>query len=93
MERKVKGDRGGTPLVPLSSPQRGVAGETGDWRTSRPDLNQEACTGCLTCWMYCPEGAIERKEKNVEINLKYCKGCGVCAEECPVGAIKMVEER
>ena len=28
------------------------------WRNSRPDVNHEACTGCLQCYLYCPDGAV-----------------------------------
>jgi len=67
--------------------------KTGEWRVaSRPVINQEKCTGCLICWIYCPEPAILRVEKGVEIDYDYCKGCGVCASECPVKAISMEEE-
>jgi len=67
--------------------------ETGDWRAFRPVRDQEKCTNCLICWIYCPDGSIKvRDEKIAEIDLTHCKGCGICAHECPVDAIKMVEE-
>ena len=66
--------------------------KTGDWRAFRPLLDEKKCINCLTCWIFCPEPAITRKEKTVEIDYDYCKGCGICATECPVKAIKMEEE-
>lgn len=84
--------RGEKPLLPISVPSEGAAGDTGGWRTERPELDREGCTGCLICWMYCPESSIERRGEGVKIDLKYCKGCGICAEECPVDAIEMKEE-
>jgi len=66
--------------------------KTGDWRAFRPLVEEEKCVNCLLCWIYCPDSAIVRKEKWVEVNYDYCKGCGICAHECPKEAIKMVEE-
>jgi len=66
--------------------------KTGDWRAFRPLIDKEKCVNCLLCWIYCPDSAIVRKEKWVEVNYDYCKGCGICACECPKEAIKMVEE-
>ncbi len=77
-------------VYPLSRPVRGAGGETGTWRTRRPVLDAEKCTGCLLCWLYCPEGLISKADR--AIDLEYCKGCGVCARECPAQAIKMVRE-
>jgi 2-oxoacid:acceptor oxidoreductase, delta subunit, pyruvate/2-ketoisovalerate family len=80
-------------MMPLSDPRVGAAGKTGKWRTLRPELDKEKCTNCLLCWMYCPEGAIDRVEDGVCIDYEYCKGCGICAEECARKAIVMVEEK
>lgn len=81
-----------------SRPCKGEAGRTGDWRTSRPEIDLARCTpsksgrpSCFICWLYCPEATI-KKTIPVEIDLEYCKGCGICAEECPMGAISMVDE-
>ncbi|MCZ2855719.1 MAG: 4Fe-4S binding protein [Candidatus Bathyarchaeota archaeon] len=81
------------PPTPLSRPKTGSAGETGFWRTFRPVFDMPRCTGCLLCWIYCPEGCIERDEEDMpKVDFKYCKGCGVCVNECPVDAIKMERE-
>jgi len=66
--------------------------KTGDWRASRPVVDPNKCTNCLICWIYCPDTAINRGEKVVEINYDFCKGCGICAAECPVKAITMEAE-
>jgi len=79
---------GGLLLEPGSS----VKYKTGDWRASRPVVDPNKCTNCLLCWIYCPDMAIMRGEKVVEINYDFCKGCGICAAECPVKAITMEEE-
>jgi 2-oxoacid:acceptor oxidoreductase delta subunit (pyruvate/2-ketoisovalerate family) len=69
--------------------------ETGSWRTFRPVRDEEKCTNCLRCWIYCPDSAIQVEDGKVTgIDLEHCKGCGICAEVCPpkINAIKMVQE-
>ena len=66
---------------------------TGDWRSRRPILDKDKCNKCTLCYIYCPDGCIERNaEGYFEANLYYCKGCGICATECPRKAITMAEE-
>jgi pyruvate ferredoxin oxidoreductase delta subunit len=65
--------------------------KTGDWRTFKPIRDDEKCTNCLFCWIFCPDAAINTKDGKIgKIDYNYCKGCGICAEECPVDAIEMV---
>lgn len=78
--------------------------KTGLWRTFKPIVDQEKCTRCRICWVYCPDNAVLEVEKTYitgkgkkytltyEINYDYCKGCGICFTECPVKAIEMVRE-
>jgi pyruvate ferredoxin oxidoreductase delta subunit len=63
---------------------------TGDWRSMRPERDDEKCVKCGKCWMYCPEAAISGDDYAIDYD--YCKGCGICAKECPYGVIVMVEE-
>lgn len=80
-------------LTPLSVPKVGSMGKTGSWRTFRPVVNYSKCKFCMLCWIYCPDGAIIRREDDSpEIDYEYCKGCGICANECPVKAIVMLRE-
>ncbi|HDO20941.1 MAG: 4Fe-4S binding protein [archaeon GB-1867-097] len=82
-------------IIPVSKPEEGAAGLTGIWRSFKPIIDQEKCKHCLMCWLYCPEGAIERigeDKLTVKINYDYCKGCGICADICPFKAITMVRE-
>ena len=66
---------------------------TGDWRSQRPIVDKDKCNKCILCYIFCPDGCIERDtEGYFEANLYYCKGCGICANECPRKAITMVEE-
>lgn len=64
---------------------------TGDWKTYMPVVNPEKCTTCLTCAMFCPEGAIKWRPElgKIEFDFSFCKGCGICANECPTKAITM----
>lgn len=69
------------------------------WRNKRPVVDDDKCTGCLQCYMVCPDGAIfKRQAENktgvgVSFDLDFCKGCGVCANECKFGALSMANEQ
>jgi len=64
---------------------------TGDWKTFFPVRDPEKCTRCLTCVMFCPEGAIKwlPEKGDIWFDMSFCKGCGICANECPTKAITM----
>ncbi|MDO4501563.1 MAG: 2-oxoacid:acceptor oxidoreductase family protein [Coriobacteriia bacterium] len=68
------------------------------WRQVRPVVDAAACTGCLVCYMQCPDGTVYKRrdaqagESPVGIDLDFCKGCGICARCCKFGAIRMVNE-
>jgi pyruvate ferredoxin oxidoreductase delta subunit len=67
--------------------------ETGGWRAFRPVRDENKCTQCLICFVYCPDSAILTKDDKIEdIDYRFCKGCGICAQECPMDAIKMQDE-
>jgi pyruvate ferredoxin oxidoreductase delta subunit len=78
------------PINPLSRATQGAGGPTGSWRSHKPVVDLEKCTGCLLCWIWCPEGVISKEDRTIDYN--YCKGCGLCAKECPVQAITMTRE-
>ena len=80
--------------LPIAKPVKGVAGKTGLWRTERPIVDNDKCTRCLLCEIYCPVNVIRvERETGVTIDYDYCKGCGVCANVCPVKAITMMPEK
>jgi pyruvate ferredoxin oxidoreductase gamma subunit len=70
----------------------GVLKDVSSWRVFTPEVDADKCIGCKTCWIYCPETAIEWNEETKKPSIRYnaCKGCGLCANECPVKAIEMV---
>ena len=79
--------RGAPVVLGTSKPVK-----TGSWRILKPIFDQERCSGCLTCWKFCPDVAIEIKEERPRVNYDFCKGCGICANECPKKCIKMVRQ-
>ena len=67
---------------------------TGLWRTMRPVINYDNCSGCSwICGTYCPDGAINvRDDGYPEIDYDHCKGCLVCVAQCPPHAIESIPE-
>ncbi len=67
--------------------------KTGGWRAFRPVRDENKCSQCLICYVYCPDSAIIAKgDKITGIDYSFCKGCGICAQECPRDAIQMHDE-
>ncbi|MGQ9509102.1 MAG: NAD(P)-binding protein [Thermodesulfobacteriota bacterium] len=52
------------------------------------------CNGCETCYVFCPDASIIKREDLFlrEVDYDFCKGCGLCFTECPRGAITLKEE-
>ncbi len=76
----------------ITEPGSSKKNKTGKWRTMKPVVNAEKCVGCGICAGFCPDSAIEIKNKKITIDYDYCKGCGICAVECPARTIFMKEE-
>ncbi len=77
------------PLITVCNFTTIQGNPTGGWRTFKPIVDLETCTGCSLCWQNCPDNAIFWVEDHPEIRYTHCKGCGICANECPVDAIEM----
>jgi len=56
-------------------------------------INQDKCTGCKNCLIYCPDGAISYVEGKCTVNEAVCTECYVCLRHsiCPVGAFEPTE--
>ena len=53
-------------------------------------IDENRCSGCGTCILVCPYGAISKNEQGVaQVDEELCKGCGICAARCPEQAIEM----
>ncbi len=61
-------------------------------QSQHPHIDNNACIGCATCTMVCPEGDVLGMigGKAMIINGYKCIGHSLCADACPVGAITMV---
>ena len=69
-----------------------LASVNSGFRISYPKDNEEQCIRCMLCWIFCPEGCIEKTDDDLIIDLDYCKGCGICVNECPKDCFEMVKE-
>ena len=54
----------------------------------RAAVDRGKCVFCLTCYRFCPHGAITWDNRAV-INELACQGCGICASQCPNDAIQL----
>ncbi len=78
-------------IHPIVRPKPGIAGRTSEWRTARPDLDEEKCTKCMQCVIYCPDDVFSLNDDGFPtIDQYYCKGCSICEAVCPHDAIKMI---
>jgi coenzyme F420-reducing hydrogenase delta subunit/glycine cleavage system H lipoate-binding protein/NAD-dependent dihydropyrimidine dehydrogenase PreA subunit/formylmethanofuran dehydrogenase subunit D len=51
-------------------------------------VDRGKCVFCLTCYRFCPHGAITWDNRAI-INELACQGCGICASQCPNDAIQI----
>ena len=52
-----------------------------------------SCSGCHTCELVCPSGAIFFDGPQYQIDPEKCSMCGLCAERCPTCSIADVDDR
>ena len=75
------------PAVPKKG--RNPNYKTSSSRTYKPIINYDICIRCKTCWILCPDGAIDKNGNDYpSINYDYCTGCLICESQCPVQAIE-----
>jgi pyruvate ferredoxin oxidoreductase delta subunit len=79
----------GVPAFPASGSSKKK--DMKSWRVNKPSIDYSKCVRCKTCWLFCPESAIEWAQKPV-IQYARCKGCLICYNECPAKAIRREEE-
>ncbi len=61
-------------------------------------IDQNGCTGCEVCIVFCPVDCIEitpgvshnQLQQVVEVDLDRCIGCALCAKNCPWDTIDML---
>lgn len=46
-------------------------------------LQEDKCTGCITCLKRCPTGAIRVRNRKARIINEFCIDCGECIRHCP----------
>ncbi len=79
-------------LLPVSKPGTTLTVKTGEWRSSKPVVDEKRCIKCGICQNFCPEGIMGVLTQVPDIDYDYCKGCSMCAIECPVKCISMVAD-
>ncbi len=63
------------------------------WRNKYPVVDTTKCVKCYQCYLYCPDGVIQKGSAAVEIDYDFCKGCGICENVCRLQAIRMEDEK
>lgn len=95
------------PGAAVQNPGSTIINKTGAWRTFKPTVDFNKCTGCGICVRFCPDGCIELGKPagfqpaeakgsplKAIIDYDYCKGCRICEVECPFKAVSSkVEEK
>lgn len=54
-----------------------------------PTVDEKKCTGCRTCFEFCPHAVYQMDEDTARVNHPYqcVVGCSNCQALCPQGAI------
>lgn len=60
-------------------------------RFAPPSLREDRCDGCLVCYYFCPDGAIDPGPP-LRVVAEWCKGCNICMRECPRQALQSATE-
>ena len=67
-----------------------VPGRKLELEVTTAEIDENACSGCMTCVAVCPYKAIafDNDKKVSVVNPALCKGCGTCVAACPSGSAK-----
>lgn len=67
-----------------------VPGRKLELAVTTAEIDEKACSGCMTCIAVCPYKAItfDSEKKVSVVNPALCKGCGTCVAACPSGSAK-----
>jgi 2-oxoacid:acceptor oxidoreductase delta subunit (pyruvate/2-ketoisovalerate family) len=77
-------------IPPVPKGGRNPNYKTASSRTFKPEINYDQCIRCRTCWIFCPDGAIDMNEEGYpSLNYDYCTGCNICKNNCPVEAYEI----
>ena len=81
----------------VSEAGNSIRHRTGDWRTFRPVVDLEKCTGCGICVKFCPDSSLKlvdmKGKKKIVVDYEHCKGCLICVTECPFKAYTTEREK
>ncbi|MCD4678377.1 MAG: 4Fe-4S binding protein [Desulfobacula sp.] len=58
-------------------------------------IDQDRCTGCMTCGDICPMDAIDMDEEQIvpAMNIDRCIGCGLCVTVCEFEAMSLINKK
>lgn len=88
-------EREGAGLGPLPRDLREFdpSALAGSGSMARLHVDAPACTGCRSCALFCPTGALELEETGDYWRLTFstarCTACGVCLSLCDPGALRL----
>ena len=63
------------------------SGKLAQHSTVSPSVDPAGCTGCGTCILHCPAGAIAMLSEKARIDSAVCIGCADCIVVCPEGTV------
>jgi uncharacterized Fe-S center protein len=65
------------------------AGKLAQHSSVSPFVDPAGCTGCGTCVVHCPSGAVSVLADHARIDPGACIGCADCIVVCPEGTVKI----
>lgn len=78
---------GGLNLKTTLSAAKAIVNKSCGSGLDRARIDLSRCSGCGTCFSYCPIGAIDANSFTISSNCHGYYACGHCVDHCPFGAI------